>query len=221
MKSPTRFDQRRHRRRPLHTLAVTAAAMYRPGDRPPHQRHKAATAAKGSVVAVLDGPFGPMLIAGSGQSAGTALYAITSDTATSFGCSTTKSVQGMPYVCTGPSGGHNGLAGFHDDGHAGGRARVSQSMLGEVSRAGIGEQVTYNGHPLYLFDSVPGLPGGEAYDEPSIPAGPRGLVAPLAERCLRRLGGDAHDGHDQRQEGACRGNHRWWGGPHRPGVQLL
>ena len=69
-----------------------------------------------------------------------------------------------------PVGWPRGLAGFHDNGHARGRAGVSQSMLGEVSRAGIGEQVTYNGHPLYLFDSVPGLPGGEAYDEPSIPA---------------------------------------------------
>ncbi len=108
MKSPTRFDQRRHRRRPLHTLAVTAAAIIAPVIGLAAPAAQAATAAKGSVVAVLDGPFGPMLIAGSGQSAGTALYAITSDTATSFGCSTTKqSVQGMPYVCTGPSNDKN------------------------------------------------------------------------------------------------------------------
>ena len=150
---------------------MTAAAIIVPVIGLAAPAAQAATAAKGSVVAVLDGPFGPMLIAGSGQSAGTALYAITSDTATSFGCSTTKqSVQGMPYVCTGPSGGHAEWPAFTTTGTPVAGPGVSQSMLGEVSRAGIGEQVTYNGHPLYLFDSVPGLPGGEAWDEPSIPA---------------------------------------------------
>jgi predicted lipoprotein with Yx(FWY)xxD motif len=130
-----------------------------------------APAAKGSVVAMLDGPYGPMLIAGSGQSAGTALYAITSDTATSFGCSATKkAVLGMPYFCTGPSNDKNGeWPAFTTAGTPVAGPGVAQSMLGEVSRAGVGEQVTYNGHPLYLFDSVPGLPSGEAWDESSIP----------------------------------------------------
>ena len=64
----------------------------------------ASGATSGSVVAVLDGPYGPMLIAGSGPSAGTALYMITSDNGTTFGCTTMKqTILGMPYVCTGPS----------------------------------------------------------------------------------------------------------------------
>jgi hypothetical protein len=131
-----------------------------------------APAAKGSVVAMLDGPYGPMLIAGSGPSAGTALYAITSDTATSFGCTATKQdVVGMPYVCTGPSNDKNAeWPAFTTTGTPVAGPGASQSMLGEVSRPGIGEQVTYNGHPLYLFDSVPGLPGGAAWDEATIPA---------------------------------------------------
>ncbi|HXW82605.1 MAG TPA: hypothetical protein VEJ84_24115, partial [Acidimicrobiales bacterium] len=132
----------------------------------------AAPAAKGSIVAVLDGPYGPMLIAGSGPSAGTALYAITSDTPTSYGCSTTKqNVLGMPYVCTGPSTDKQAdWPAYTTTGTPVAGPGASQSMLGEVSRAGVGEQVTYNGHPLYLFDEVPGLPGGESWDESSIPA---------------------------------------------------
>src|ERR1700685_2343522 len=45
-----------------------------------------------------------------------------------------------------------------------------QSMLGEVDRKGVGEQVAYNGHPTYLFDEIPGSPSGESWDEPSLPA---------------------------------------------------
>jgi predicted lipoprotein with Yx(FWY)xxD motif len=58
---------------------------------------------------------------------------------------------------------------------------VKKSLLGEVSRAGVGEQVTYNGHPLYLFDKVPGAPGGENWDEATLPAdhGVWWLVSPL------------------------------------------
>jgi hypothetical protein len=175
MQSTTTLDRRPGRRRSLRMMAVTAAAaaaFAAPAIGLAAPAAHAAPAAKGSVVAVLDGPYGPMLIAGSGPSAGTALYAITSDTATSFGCSTTKQdVQGMPYVCAGPSNDKNAeWPAFTTTGAPVAGPGVSQSMLGEVSRPGVGEQVTYHGHPLYLFDSVPGLPGGEAWDEASIPA---------------------------------------------------
>jgi predicted lipoprotein with Yx(FWY)xxD motif len=36
-------------------------------------------------------------------------------------------------------------------------------------RAGIGDQVTYAGHPLYLFDQSPGQLNGEGWDEPTLP----------------------------------------------------
>jgi len=161
------------RRRSLSRMVATAtAAIVAPAIGLAAPAAHAATVPKGSVVAVLDGPYGPMLIAGSGPSAGTALYAITSDTPPSFGCTATKqSVQGMPYVCTGPSDDRNSeWPAFTTTATPVAGPGVTQSMLGEVSRAGIGEQVTYNGHPLYLFDSVPGLPGGDAWDEPTIPA---------------------------------------------------
>ncbi len=112
MHSTTTLDQRRRRRRSLRRMAATAAAsaaLVAPAIGLAAPAAQGAPAAKGSVVAMLDGPYGPMLIAGSGQSAGTALYAITSDTATSFGCSATKkAVLGMPYFCTGPSNDKNG-----------------------------------------------------------------------------------------------------------------
>ena len=132
-----------------------------------------AAASKGSIVGVLAGPFGPMLVAGSGPSAGTALYFITSDHGSTFGCTTTKqSVGGGPYVCTGPSTSkkHVDWPAYTTTGTPVAGPGVKQSVLGEVDRKGVGEQVTYNGHPLYLFDAIPGSPSGESWDEPSLPA---------------------------------------------------
>ena len=46
---------------------------------------------------------------------------------------------------------------------------VSQKLLGTVTIAGLGTQVTYNGHPLYLFDGIGGVISGENWDESTIP----------------------------------------------------
>ena len=143
----------------------------------------ASGATTGSVVSVLNGPFGPMLVSGSGQSAGTALYVISSDHGTTFGCTTTtQNAAGMPYICTGapsPSSKAEWPAYTTTAAPVAGPG-VNKSMLGEVQRAGIGEQVTYDGHPLYLFDQIPGIPTGENWDEPSLPAdhGTWSLVSP-------------------------------------------
>jgi predicted lipoprotein with Yx(FWY)xxD motif len=132
-----------------------------------------AASSKGSIVTTLVGPYGPMLVAGSGSSAGTALYFITSDHGSTFGCTTIKqSVLGQPYVCTGPSTSQNAdWPAYTTTGTPVAGPGTKQSLLGEVVRKGIGgEQVTYNGHPLYLFDDIPGSPSGESWDEPSLPA---------------------------------------------------
>lgn len=142
----------------------------------------ASAATTGSVVNELDGPFGPMLVVGSGPSAGTALYMITSDHAETFGCTAKKqSVLGMPYTCTGPATSTTAdWPAYTTIGAPVAGNGVNQSLLGEVKRTGVGEQITYNGHPLYLFDHVPGAPSGENWDEPSLPAdhGTWWLVSP-------------------------------------------
>lgn len=46
---------------------------------------------------------------------------------------------------------------------------MSQGLLGRVYRKGVGWQVTYAGHPLYLFDDAPGAVTGEGWNEPGLP----------------------------------------------------
>jgi len=60
---------------------------------------------------------------------------------------------------------------------------VTQKLLGTVNRAGLGEQVTYGGHPLYLFDQGAGQITGEGWDEPTLPPwhGLWYLVTPAAQ----------------------------------------
>ncbi len=67
------------------------------------------------------------------------------------------------------------LARADDGRHADRRSRASsQRLLGTVERKGIGEQVTYAGHPLYLFDpsSAPFRPLGVDYVETVEPLAP-------------------------------------------------
>jgi len=131
----------------------------------------AAAAATGSSIAVLNGPFGPMLVAGSGPNPGTALYMITSDYGSTYGCTTkTQNVGGGPYVCTGPETGKSEWPAYTTKAAPVAGPGAQASLLGEVGRPGVGAQVTYDGHPLYLFDEIPGVPGGEAWNEPSLPA---------------------------------------------------
>jgi len=131
----------------------------------------AAAKSGAATVGIMNGPYGPMLVAGSGPSPGTALYMITSDHGSTFGCTTAKQeVVGSPYECTGAEGGKSEWPAYTTKGMPVAGPGVKQSLLGEIARPGIGEQVTYAGHPLYLFDQIPGLPTGEAWDEPSLPA---------------------------------------------------
>ena len=56
---------------------------------------------------------------------------------------------------------------------------VFQALLCTIKRT-FGMQVTYAGHPLYLFDSMAGVVSGESWDEPSLPPwhGIWSLIAP-------------------------------------------
>jgi predicted lipoprotein with Yx(FWY)xxD motif len=97
---------------------------------------------------------------------------ITSDTASAFGCTATiiKALPGGPGSCTGPSTDKKAeWPALTTNGAPVAGPGTVASDLGAVQRAGIGDQVTYNGHPLYLFDQGPGQVTGEEWDEPSLP----------------------------------------------------
>lgn len=183
MHTPTNTKDRRWRRGGT-LAAVLAAVALGAGivaplaasastGHPAVARHHAvvARAGHGTVISSADGPFGTQLIVGSGQLAGFSVYAITSDTRTHFGCTTTVfHLHGQGFSCTGPLSDQDQewppvLTTAAPKAGPG----VSQAMLGSVFRKGLGHQVTYNGHPLYLFDNSPGQVTGEGFDEPSLP----------------------------------------------------
>jgi predicted lipoprotein with Yx(FWY)xxD motif len=125
----------------------------------------------GTVISAVQGPFGRMLVVGSGRYKGFTLYAITSDHGTSYGCTTTvMNILGHHGSCTGPSNDANAeWPAITTVGRPVAGPGVRAALLGSVVRAKVGRQVTYAGHPLYLFDQGPGQVTGEAWDEPSLP----------------------------------------------------
>jgi predicted lipoprotein with Yx(FWY)xxD motif len=132
----------------------------------------AAGKATGTVITTTQGPFGTMLVVGSGKYAGYTVYAITSDQPGSFGCTATiiKTLPGGPGSCTGPSNDQKAeWPAVTTTGAPVAGPGVSKSLLGTVVRPGIGDQVTYGGHPLYLFDQMAGAVSGQGWDEPTLP----------------------------------------------------
>ena len=131
----------------------------------------AAAASTGITISTAPGPFGTMIVAGSGKFADYALYYITSDRPPSYGCSATKAVTPLgPYLCAGKPGNQNAdWPALTTNGAPVAGPGVNQKLLGTVKRSGIGSQVTYAGHPLYLFDQKPLQVTGEGWDQPGIP----------------------------------------------------
>lgn len=138
-----------------------------------------------------DGP--GQLVDASADAAGSPLYEFSADANGKFGCTTrpvplytsAATPNGVvtsltPTSCTGPE--NDFLDGSNtDDWPALTTASkpvagpgVDQALLGTVPRPGIGNQVTYDGHPLYLFDqpSTPFHPYGEGYLQSVFPLGP-------------------------------------------------
>ena len=131
----------------------------------------ASAATGGTVIAASQGTFGPMLIVGSGKYAGYTTYFISSDQLPKYGCTTKLVSLGGPSIsCTGPSNDQKAeWPAVTTKGAPVAGPGVSQKLLGTVTRKGIGTQVTYAGHPMYLFDQGPGQITGEGWDEPSLP----------------------------------------------------
>lgn len=146
---------------------------------------------RGTVVTSIDtSRYGRVLVVGgsaSGPLHDFPLYEFSGDVHDHFGCGTTKTVaydlgakESVPLTCTGPERDLLDNIGT-DDWPAlttkappvAGRG-VRATLLGTVYRRGIGEQVTYAGHPLYLFDpsSTPFTPQGENFMETGKPLPP-------------------------------------------------
>jgi predicted lipoprotein with Yx(FWY)xxD motif len=148
----------------------------------------AASAPASAEVSVLSTTaYGSVLVVGNGALKGFPLYAFSGDQGGTIRCGTSLAmgydlgpITSMPLTCTGPES--DLLKGVKsDDWPAFTSASrpvagpgINSRLLSRVDRPGIGNQVTYNGHPLYLFDPVsqPFLPQGEGYMETSKPLAP-------------------------------------------------
>lgn len=136
----------------------------------------------GTIVTAVSTQYGSILeVGGTGPLAGAPLYLFSGDARGKFGCTADLVDTGQgPISCTGPES--DALNGIQTDdwpalttigrpvaGHG-----VDGGLLGSVNRPGIGYQVTYAGHPLYLFDgpSDPFAPFGEAFLETVAPLPP-------------------------------------------------
>jgi predicted lipoprotein with Yx(FWY)xxD motif len=130
-----------------------------------------AAAAKGTEITTATTVYGTALVVGSGPFKGFSLYSITSDHGRSFGCTATpvKTVVGT-LLCTGPSTSHRAeWPAITTVGKPVAGPGVNAKLLGTVTRKNVGVQVTYAGHPLYLFDRMAGAVSGESWDEPGLP----------------------------------------------------
>ncbi len=160
---------------PAATLALTTPAM---------ASASRTAAAAGTEIIVAETAFGPTLAVGSGPFKNFTLYFISSDHGRSFGCTTgaTKTPVG-PITCTGPSNDKNAeWPAITSAARPVAGPGVSQRLLSRVYRKGVGYQVTYAGHPLYLFDQQPGAVTGQGWFERALRALRSRSAAPDASR---------------------------------------
>ncbi len=131
--------------------------------------------------------YGSVLVVRGGRLADFPLYEFSGDTKDHLGCGRHKA-RGYDLVpngalamrCTGPMG--DIFAGVTSDDWPALTSKnppvagpgVNPALIGRIRRPGIGYQVTYAGHPLYLFDpsSAPFRPLGEDYLETVAPLAP-------------------------------------------------
>ena len=133
----------------------------------------ASAAPAGTTISTASTPFGTALVVGSGPFKGFSLYAITSDNApSSYGCTTTvlHIGPGPGVSCTGPSNDKNAIwPAITTTAAPVAGTGVNPALLSSVTRAGVGRQITYAGHPLYLFDEAPNQVNGEGFQDPASP----------------------------------------------------
>jgi hypothetical protein len=123
-----------------------------------------------------------LVVGGSSKLKGAPLYMISSDTPTSYGCTIAVKETSMGKItCTGPESDiwnnvqSDEWPAFVTNGQVPEVGPgVNESLVGLAFRPKIGWQVTYNHHPLYLFDppSSPFKPVGENFLETVKPLPP-------------------------------------------------
>lgn len=158
----------------LSALAAIAAAVGIAGAlaAPSSGAAPPAAPSTGTVVTTAASPNGQVLVAGSGTHQGYALYFITSDQPRSFGCTTTVvNLPGGMYHCAGPETDQQAdWPALLTVGRPVAGPGVRQALLGTVTRPDLqGDQVTYAGHPLYLFDQAPAQFTGSDLLQGSVP----------------------------------------------------
>lgn len=146
---------------------------------------------KGTIVSsMVSSRYGRVLVVGgnaSGPLHDFPLYEFSGDVDGHFGCGTTKTVafdlgakESVPLTCTGPEKdlldniGTDDWPAFTTTSHPVAGTGVNARLLRTVFRRGVGRQLTYAGHPLYLFDpsSTPFTPQGENFMETVKPLPP-------------------------------------------------
>jgi len=155
----------------LLALGVLVPALTLPGTvsaRVAGTKLAASTSTAAVVEAIAISPYGSILAwRGPGEFAGSPLYEFSGDADGKLGCSTKPVVTGtdlteqpelFPASCTGPM--KDFLDQATDDdwpalttaGAPVAGPGVDKALLGTIERPGIGDQVTYGGHPLYFWE---------------------------------------------------------------------
>jgi predicted lipoprotein with Yx(FWY)xxD motif len=132
-----------------------------------------ASASTGTVVSTVTTPYGTVLKVGSGPYSGYTLYEFTRNTP--GGCTTkVDSAANPPLSCTGPEADKTAdWPALTTVGKPVAGPGVNKHLLGVVNRKDIGgDEVTYGGKLLYMFDPAPGQYGGVNFEETVAPLPP-------------------------------------------------
>ncbi len=138
----------------------------------------------GTVIAARQSPYGKILTVASGQFAGYSVYLFNRDEPGHVACGTSV-VVALKVSCTGAETDHTAdWPAVVTTGKPVAGAGVNHRLLGSIYRKDLhARQVTYAGHPLYLFDMGPHQYAGENFCRDSGPAAPvaRNLVPRFAQ----------------------------------------
>ena len=128
---------------------------------------------KGTVVSIGPSPYGNILTVGSGQFSGYSVYAFNRDEPGHVACGTTV-VTAVKVSCTGSETDKTAdWPAVVTSGVPVAGPGVKGRLLGSIYRKDLrAHQVTYAGHPLYLFDMGPHQFAGEDFLETVIPLPP-------------------------------------------------